>query len=464
MTDPTTDDRRPPVLRRFATMRARITLIATAAVAVILLVSAYGLVTAQGRLLTRGVDEALRQRADNIAPEIVRGGFGTELPGEGDPEDSFLQVIDDQGRVVAATANVQALDPAARPVRTSGRTVIVTVEGVTRTNGQYRVLSRNIGAGRTVVVGKNLDDVNEGVHILTLLLAITIPLVSALLAGLVWWLTGRTLGKVESIRADVASIHGNRLDRRVPVPDTHDEISLLARTMNEMLDRVERATERERRFVADASHELRGPLTRIRSDLELSIAHPAAEDTASLHNALLSDAIALQELVDDLLFLARSESGTLGPRAETIDLEDLVLVEARALRDRGTVLVDTSAVSAARTVGDPRQLTRAIRNLATNAERHARTTVSFASRERAGVSEVVVSDDGPGIAPENRAVAFERFARLDEARSRDAGGTGLGLAIVADIVDRHGGAVTVTSRDGDNSGGTRFVLSFVTAL
>ena len=441
-------------------MRARITQIATAVVALILVVSAVGLVTAQQRLLTRGIDEALRQRADNIEPAVAAGTFDQGgLPTEGDREDSFLQLVDDSGRVVEASANAVRLRAAAAPVPDRGGSRIRTVDGLRQTEGEYRVLSRRVGA-LTLVVGKNLDDVNESVQILTWLLAGAIPLVIVLLAALVWWLTGRTLGEVESIRAEVASIQGTRLDRRVPVPDTHDEISMLARTMNEMLDRVEQATERERRFVADASHELRGPLTRMRSELELGLAAAKGSDGADA--LLLSDTIELQELVDDLLFLARAESGTLGRRAETVDLEDLVLDEARSLRERGRVHVDTSAVAAARTVGDPRQLTRAIRNLAANAERHARTKVTFACGEHNGVSEVAVGDDGPGIRPDDRTVVFERFARLDEARTRDAGGTGLGLAIVADIVDRHGGSVRVTSTNGDGAG-ARFVLAFATA-
>ncbi len=463
------DSRHRPLRWRFASMRARITLIATAAVALILLVSAVGLVTAQQRLLTRGIDEALRQRADNIEPDVAAGLFGLGvLPSEGDREDSFLQLVDDSGRVVAASANAAGAAAAAGPVLVRDVTRIRTVDRPTSTQGTYRVLSRRVGPdprALTMVVGKNLDDVDESVGILTWLLAAAIPLVIALLGALVWWLTGRTLGEVESIRAEVATIHGTRLDRRVPVPDTHDEISMLARTMNDMLDRVQRATERERRFVADASHELRGPLTRIRSELELAV-RDAADGTAAVADeammgSLLRDAVELQELVDDLLFLARAESGTVGRRSETVDLEDLVLEEARTLRSRGRVVVDTSAVRAARTTGDPRQLTRAIRNLAANAERHARTTVTFTCQEQDGRSEVVVDDDGPGIPPEDRSTVFERFARLDEARSRDAGGTGLGLAIVADIVARHSGSVTVSSAE--RGSGSRFVLSFVRA-
>ena len=194
---------------------------------------------------------------------------------------------------------------------------------------------------------------------------------TGLLALLVWWLTGRVLRPVEAIRREVASIEGDQLHRRVPAPDSEDEIARLASTMNEMLDRVEDATDRQRRFVADASHELRGPLTRLRSSLEVTIAHPDGVDAVALARDLLGDTVELQKLVDDLLFLARSESGSLDAPHEPVDLDDLVLEEARKLRERGTVEVDVSGVSAARTLGAADQLARVVRNLSSNAERHA---------------------------------------------------------------------------------------------
>lgn len=423
-----------------------------------LVVSAFGLVVAQRRLLARGIDEALRQRADNIGADISRGTFGAELPSEGDPQDSFLQLIDDAGRLVAASANAARLPAVTRPLTPGSPQVIFTVSGVAA-GDDFRVLSRRVAltsGGHTLVVAKNLDDVNESVHILTVSLAASIPVVVSLLAGLVWCLTGRVLRPVEAIRGEVASIEGRQLHRRVPVPGSYDEISRLARTMNAMLDRVEQATDRERQFVADASHELRGPLTRIRSGLEVSIAHPETVDQDSVYRSLLADVTELQELVDDLLFLARSEAGSVGRATTLVDLDDLVLDEARRLRERGRVRVDASAVSAARVLGDPKQLARAIRNLAANAERHATTTVMFELREQAGRSELVVSDDGPGIPAEHHATVFKRFARLDDARSRDAGGSGLGLAIVHDVITRHGGTITIAPSDGR---GARFVAS-----
>jgi signal transduction histidine kinase len=444
---------------RFGSVRSRLTLLATAVVAGMLVVSAIGLVGVQRRLLTRGVDEALRQRADNIEPDIARGVFGTTLPGEGDREDSFLQLVDEQGHVAAASANVQGMAAATPPIAPGGKPSLRTVSRVALSDHQFRVFARPVKSGfgvQTLVVAKNLDDVNESVRILTGSLTLAIPVVVTLLAILVWWLTGRVLRPVESIRSEVASIQGTDLHRRVLVPGSDNEISRLARTMNAMLDRLEHAMERQRRFVADASHELRSPLTRIRSDLEVGIAHPNTLDPDSVYRSILAESIVLQELVDDMLFRARSEADSISRPSAPVDLDDLVLDEARRLRERGRVRVNVSAVSAARVLGDPKQLARAIRNLTSNAERHATTTVTLELQETAEHGVLVVADDGPGIPVQHHATVFERFTRLDEARSRDAGGSGLGLSIVHDIVTHHGGTIIIASSEGE---GARFVVT-----
>jgi len=456
MTDETT---RPAGRPRFGSVRSRLTLLATAVVAAVLVISGIGLVGVQRSLLTRGIDEALRQRTDNLQPDVAGASSGTELPAEGDREDSFVQLVDDRGEVVAASANVRGMAAATPPLPPGAEPRFRAVSGLALSAHRFRVLAspvRSRSGGQTLVVAKNLDDVNESVRILSASLTLAIPVVVALLAVLVWWLTGRVLRPVESIRSEVASIQGTELHRRVPVPGSYDEISRLARTMNAMLDRVEHAIERQRRFVAYASHELRSPLTRIRADLEVGIAYPHTLDPETVYRGLLADTIGLQQLVDDLLLHARLESGSTGWPKAPVDLDDLLLVEARRLRERGLVRVDTSAVSAARVLGDPKQLDRAIRNLTSNAERHAAKTVTLELQEHAEHSVLVVADDGPGIPAEHHATVFQRFARLDGARSRDAGGAGLGLAIVHDIVARHGGTIVIASSDGQ---GARFVVT-----
>ena len=433
-------------------VRSKLTAVAAALVAVTLVVVSVGLLSVQRNALTDGIDEALRQRADNIEPSLRAGLVGQDLPTEGDPQDSFLQLLGPTGRVSASSANVRGLGPVVRPGAGGPDQKIRTIANTGPGPDTFRVLSRSVESGgrtQTLIVAKNLDDVHESVAVLARSLRLAIPIAIVLLGAMVWWLTGRVLRPVELIRSEVASMHGNELDRRVPVPRSTDEIARLAATMNAMLDRVERASGQQQRFVADASHELRGPLTRLRTDLEVSIAHPATADPADTYQVLLGDALELEQLFEDLLLLARSDATA--TEKEKVDLDDLVLEEAQRVRARGAVRVETSGVSAARVLGDGQQLARAIRNLADNAERHARSVVSFELREREDTSELIVADDGPGIPVESQAMVFQRFTRLDEARSRGAGGSGLGLAIVADIVFRHGGKVMVVSGPGEGA-------------
>jgi signal transduction histidine kinase len=428
-------------VRRGATLRARLTGAATAVVAVVLAASSVALVEAQRHSLLSGVEEALVQRADNLQPSVMQGPAGQTLPGEGDREDSFVQLIDARGRVARATPNLTGLPAVTAPG--GGAADSFHDVALPRLSAHsYRVLTRPVMSG-TLVVGKNVDDVQESVGTLTRSLAVAVPLVVLLLAGLLWWLTGRVLRPVESIRTEVAGIGAAELHRRVSVPRRDDEISRLASTMNAMLERVQQATDRQRQFVADASHELRNPLTRIVSALDVAAAHPRLTPQEQTLQEVRADTAQLQQLVDDLLLLARTEPGSPLPAADPVDLDDLVLDDAARLRQRGLVGVDTSQVGPARTTGDARQLARVIANLSSNAERYASSTVHYALRETADTCELVVADDGRGIPTEQRSAVFSRFVRLDGARSRDNGGVGLGLAIVSDIVLRHGGHVIV---------------------
>lgn len=415
------------------------------------------------RLLMRAVDESLVQRADNVQADVARGAMAAALRDEGDREDSFAQIIDNHGLVVAATTNVAALPATTGPLGPDFEHVFRTVSLEPLSDHKFRIHGRAVPSTNglyTLLVAKNLDDVTESLRILILSLAISIPIAVSLLAVVVWWLMGRALAPVEAIRVGVASMQGADLHTRVPVRNNDDEISRLARTMNALLDRVEQATNRQREFVADASHELRGPLTRLRSLLEVTIAHPSTAEPEATYRSLLSDITKLQQMTDDLLFLARSESGRQDLPDVGVDLDDLVFDQVKELRARGRVRVDASAVSAARVRGDANQLRRAISNLARNAERHAATTITFELREYDGRSELVIADDGPGIPEEQREVVFQRFTRLDDARSRESGGAGLGLAIVRDIVARHSGTVSIaTSQDG----GARMLLVFARA-
>ncbi len=428
------------------TIRFRVTAMATLLAAGLLVIVALVLVTMLKDQLVDNLDEGLNQRADTIAA-VLANSADVRLNVD---EDLLIQVVDRSGEPVISSTNFTGSRPLAT---TPGFVTTSDVPGRTET---FRLLARTVdrrGDQATLIIGVNFDDVTEPVRIVTWLLGVAVPVVVFVFATLVWWLTGRTLRPVEKMRSEMADISGSNPERRIHEPGTGDEIDRLARTMNGTLARLDDALSRQRRFAADASHELRSPLTRIRSELELGIANPVDSDAAAVHASVLAETIELQHLVEDLLHLARADAGVEPIAHELIDLDDVVLREARRLTDRGRVDVRRQ-VEAVQVRGDAKQLGRALRNLLDNAERHAGGVVSVQLSQHDGVAELLVSDDGAGIPLDQRERVFERFARLDEARSRDIGGSGLGLTITRDIVERHGGTIRLAHTDVGQPGST----------
>ena len=283
-----------------------------------------------------------------------------------------------------------------------------------------------------------------------LLLAAAMPFVVGGAAAATFVLVRRSLRSVEAIRAQVADISAHDLSGRVPVPAHRDEIAALASTMNDMLGRVESGQAAQRRFVGDASHELRNPLATIISAVEVGLTHPELSQAQLARDLVLPEAQRMQALIDDLLLLARSDERGVLLRRDDVDLDDLAAHEVARLQQQGVRAVRAD-LSPVRVVGDPQALGRVLRNLADNAVRHARSLVEVAVWVQDGSGCLSVADDGPGIPAADRTRVFERFVRLDTDRSRAGGGSGLGLAIVAEIVAAHGGRVTVGERHG---GGT----------
>jgi signal transduction histidine kinase len=254
---------------------------------------------------------------------------------------------------------------------------------------------------------------------------------------------------VDDIRSRVADISMSDLSGRVPVPGGRDEIAALAETMNEMLARIEAGHTASQRFVGDASHELRSPLTTIISALEVAIAHPEVLGGELNTGTLMPEALRMKALIDDLLLLARADERGLDMAREDVDFDDLARADVARLRNETTLDV-RAAMEPSRVTGDPSALSRVIRNLLNNAARHAVSRIDVTVRHDSDWVFLEVSDDGPGISPQDREHVFDRFVRLDKDRSRSAGGTGLGLSIVREIVDAHGGTVSIG--DGIGSG------------
>jgi signal transduction histidine kinase len=293
-----------------------------------------------------------------------------------------------------------------------------------------------------VIVGKPLVDVLDSTRFVRRVLVVGVPLMMLIVGGVTWVVTRRILAPVTAIRREVDEITAAELHRRVPAVRT-DEIGRLARTMNRMLDRLQRSQESRQRFVSDASHELRSPIAAIRQHAEVARAHPERTTVTELATTVLDEDVRMQGLVDDLLLLARSDEDHSEPPDTPVDLDDLVLAEAQRLRSATSLAIDTAGVSGGQVRGDEAALARMIHNLADNAARHARSRIAFTLTESATSVVLAVTDDGPGVPTADRSRVFDRFVRLNPARSRDAGGTGLGLAIVAAIIERHHGTITI---------------------
>ncbi|MFF3953642.1 ATP-binding protein [Streptomyces sp. NPDC001890] len=479
-------------------VRARAALGATVVVALALIGAGLSVLLVLRANLT---DQAGLQ-AEVVAREVA-GQLALDVPYDRlemrDEEDHPVQVTDEDGRVVAVSKDLRAISgtgtdrvtpvpaPAAgasgsgsdddnggddasddddgHATPAPGRGEVDSDEpdfsnGTANVDGEsadYRFASVRAttpaGVTLTVHAGAPLAAEQEAVGTVRGAMLIGLPLLLLVVAGVTWLVTRRALRPVEGIRRELAAITASEdLSRRVPEPGSRDEVARLARTTNETLTALETSVDRQRRFVADASHELRSPIASLRTQLEVGAAHPELLDLPGA----VADTVRLQALAADLLLLARLDAGERPGRA-VLDLGALVREEvSQRIGDRIAVTVSVPDSGPFEVAGSRGQLARVIGNLLDNAERHARSavTVSVRAVER-GEVVVAVTDDGAGVEPEERERIFERFVRLDDARTRDDGGAGLGLAIARDVALRHGGRLTV---DGAREGGARFEL------
>jgi signal transduction histidine kinase len=319
--------------------------------------------------------------------------------------------------------------------------------------GDLRISGQTVDtpSGRyTVLVGASSSAVESTVRTVIVLLAVASPVVIAVSATATYFLVRRSMRSVDAIRTRVAEISTSDLAERVPLPEHRDEISALAVTMNEMLARIEAGHTAQRRFVGDASHELRSPLATIISALEVTAAHPELLDQNLAATTLMPEAQRMQSLVEDLLLLARADERGLTVRHDDVDLDDLAAGEAERLRRETSLEVHTD-FTPTRLVGDAGALSRVLRNLLDNAAMYARSRIDVTVSPHGDTAQLRIGDDGPGIPENDRQRVFDRFVRLHPDRSRSAGGSGLGLAIVSEIVAAHRGSVRIDDRAG---GGT----------
>ncbi len=430
---------------RRSSVRTRTTLAATVVVGVALLIAAVALVLTVRSSLHGAAESTAEQQATAIAGQVDDGGL--PAPGEADdePDDVVWQVTDAEGRVLAASAS---LNGGAIPAEDGERARLSGGEH------PYLVVTEDTAEGGEVAVAVSLEDVDETTAALALPLLLGLPVLVLVVGATTWLVVGRALRPVERIRTEVERITGSSLDRRVPEPESRDEVGRLARTMNAMLGRLQDASERQEQFVGDASHELRSPLASLRQAAEVAHTHPHALPEGELAETVLVESERMQSLVDQLLALTRAGEGRVRTPRTEVDLDDLVLAEVRRVARSG-LATDTTGVGPGRVLGDSLALGRVVRNLVDNAARHATARIAVSVAQHGETVVLAVDDDGPGVPTADRERVFERFVRLDEARARDAGGSGLGLAIVRAVVTGHGGSVVVES---GALGGARFVV------
>ena len=419
-----------------------------AGVSAALLLGGLLLYVAMATTLNRAVEGEALASAQEVAVLVNSGRLPDPVPVSGA---QIVQVIDAQNRVIGGSITADRLTPLVSP----GELAQLAEGGAITVPGRRSGLSGDlqvvaVGAGPTsarvtVVAALPTADLDTSRRLLRSLLLIFFPLFLAALAVVAWRVIGSALRPVEALRHGAERIgEGTSGAERLPVPPTRDELSALATTLNGMLDRLAAAQTKQRAFVADAAHELRSPLASMRTQLEIAARLGEAD---GLPAGLLPDVERLSALVEDLLVLARAGDDTSLPRADAVDVAELL--EAVARRYAGArVPVRVEAVTAPAgghrlpLVRAPRaDLVRAVGNLADNAVRHATTRVVLRARARSGGVEISVADDGHGIPAPDRERVFDRFARLDEARDRDSGGSGLGLAITRELLRRVGGTV-----------------------
>lgn len=447
-------------------VRASATGLATAVVAAALVIGGLLLVTLIRRSLVSGVDTGAFGRARDVAA-LATAGHLQSVVSSTTQESSVVQVVGPTNNIIAASENVAGDPPVLATPPTRRSAIATTSSSVSIGEGgqSFRLIALPVtlpsGPG-WIYVATSLNQVESSVSRVGSLFAIGSPFLLALVAATTWLAVGRALRPVEHIRRTAAAIGGADLEDRLPVPATNDEIARLTQTMNEMLGRLQASAVRQRQFVGDASHELRSPLTALRAQVDVALAHPLTTGSSSTQCEVLlhvqQEAERMSLLIDDLLFLARAdEDGQPGHHA-TVDLDDLVLAEAQRLRALDGPEIRVAGPTATRIRGSARDLSRMLRNVGDNAVTHANSCITISLTHDDGSAILSITDDGPGVSAKDRTRLFERFIRLDQSRTRTVatGGTGLGLAIAQQIAHRHGGEITCVDR-ADGARGATFV-------
>jgi two-component system OmpR family sensor kinase len=413
--------------------------------------------------LDAAINAGLRAHAAAVRALVAQSDTGlSQGASQGTAQNA--QVLTPSGRVFDSSpaAEEASLSPAEARAALGGSVRLDRTDGL-GIDGPVRILATPVHAqdrNLIVVVGAGIEDRNNALAQLRQAFVIGAPVGVLLAAGIGYLLASLALAPVERMRRGAETIRLDRGEQRLPLPRASDEIRRLGVTLNAMLDRLDESFRRERRFVADASHELRTPITVLKSELEVALrtSKLPPDELMALRSAL-EEADRLTQLAEDLLILARADEGRLPVRRESSNVSELI---ERAIRpfaqeaDEAGREISVEAEPDLRASVDPLRIEQALRNLTDNAIRHGAGPIRVSAQTRHGALILAVADEGTGFGQEERPRAFERFTRGREERAGP--GSGLGLAIVRAIAEAHGGSAEIVTSNGSAGAEVQLVI------
>jgi heavy metal sensor kinase len=424
------------------------------------------------RSLYKGIDVKIKSIAEVIASSstnpysqysfsnidrMLEDSFGVR------PVTKFIQVLDESGRIGRKSDNLQhfQLPISIRTLKNAsqGKVTFETIKAL----GEYplRMVTVPVIRGRNLInivqVATSWEQVEEALNTLLLILWITVPsaLVVASLGGL--FLANKALRPVDEITKTARMITSKNLEQRIKLRKSNDEIGRLAETFNDMISRLGRSFKQMRQFSADASHELRTPLTIVKGEIEVGLRKQRPlEEYRRILKSNLEEVDHMSQIVNDLLFLSKADMGEIHLQRNRIDLAQLVTevhAQAKMIAMAKDIEVSMSTDSHVVVIGDRLRLRQLLLNLVDNGVKYTPEGGEMVISLESNDSQVKlrVLDNGIGISPEDQPHIFDRFFRVDKARSREAGGSGLGLSICKWIIEAHGGEISVESEPGKGS-------------
>ena len=458
-------------------LRARVTLIAALGLLVALVAGDLLLLNTLRASLTRSVDDSARSGATEVAALINADRLPDPVPVAAGTVS--IQVLAPSGQIVNVSADADRLVPLLPPAQAAslanGNSAVLVHGAPFDMPSLLRVAVVRADGGELVIAAVPYSSAADSLQVVAHGLIFGTPVLFIVFIGATWLAVGSTLRPIDRIRRGAARVTGTGVPADLPVPEARDEVRSLALTLNDMLSRLTSAQQRQRSLVSDTAHELRSPIASIRAQLEVALDHPAGQEWASTARDVLADTLRLSRLTEDLLLLARldeqADQGDMGRHGEPLDLGELACAVVARYADSPvpvTAVTGATAVTAvtaeadgmALVAGNRDRLDRMLVNLIDNAIRYAKSSVTVSVSPSDSWVELAVADDGPGIPEADRERAFDRFARLDDARTRcddDAGGAGLGLAIVRATAQSHAGTAHLESGP-DGASGLRAVV------